>query len=302
MLKRIFFFAAVNIAVVITISIVLNFLGISGYATDRYGLNLTHLAIFSLVWGMVGSFVSLLISRWMAKMTMGVQLIDPSNPGSTEARDLLNTVYSLSRKAGLTTMPEVGVYQSPDLNAFATGPTKNRSLVAVSSGLLHRMNRDQVEGVLAHEVSHIANGDMVTMTLVQGVVNAFVMFFARIISFFLSQGVDEEKRPMVRFFTTMAAELVLGILGMMVVAAFSRWREFRADGGAAALAGKGKMIAALQGLKQVYEQPELEGEVPASVAAFRISSRPKGLLALFSTHPPLDERIERLRQNPSFGM
>ncbi len=302
MLKRIFFFAMVNIAVVITISIVLSLLGINGYASDRHGLNLTHLAIFSLVWGMVGSFVSLLISRWMAKMTMGVELINPENPGSPEARDLLNTVYTLSRKAGLTTMPEVGVYQSPDLNAFATGPSKNRSLVAVSSGLLHRMNRDQVEGVLAHEVSHIANGDMVTMTLVQGVVNAFVMFFARIISFFISQAVDEEKRPMVRFFTTMVAELVLGIAGMMVVAAFSRWREFRADGGAAVLSGKNKMIAALQGLQRVYEQPELEEGVPASVAAFRISNRPKGILALFSTHPPLEERIERLRQDPSLGL
>ncbi len=301
MFKRIFFFALVNIAVVITVSIVLSLLGINGYASDRYGLNLAHLAVFSLVWGMVGSFISLLISRWMAKMTMGVEVIDPEN-SAAEKRDLLNMVYGLARKAGMTTMPEVGIYQSPDLNAFATGPSKSRSLVAVSSGLMNRMSRDQIEGVLAHEVSHIANGDMVTMTLVQGVVNAFVMFFARIISFFISQGVDEEKRPMVRFLTTMVAELVLGILGSMVVAAFSRWREFRADGGAASLSGKGKMISALQALQRAYELPALEDNVPASVAAFRISNRPKGILSLFSTHPPLEERIERLRQNPIYGL
>jgi heat shock protein HtpX len=298
MFKRIFLFMGVNIAVMITISLILNILGVGRYITP-YGLDMKQLAIFCLIWGMAGSFISLLISRFMAKMSMGVQVIDPENPGSH--RELLNTVYNLARKAGLTHMPEVGIYESSDLNAFATGPTKKRSLVAVSTGLLNRMDKAQVEGVLAHEVSHIANGDMVTMTLVQGVVNAFVMFFARIISFAISQAVEEERRPMVNMLTTMALELVLGVFGMMVVAAFSRWREFRADGGASALSGKGKMIAALRGLQRAYENPALEEGVPASVAAFRISNRPKGILSLFSTHPPLEERIARLEQNPSFA-
>lgn len=299
MFKRVFLFMAVNIAVMVTISLILNVLGIGRYITAD-GLDLKQLAAFCLVWGMAGSFISLGISRIMAKMAMGVQLIDPNNPGAH--RDLLNTVYNLSGKAGLTVMPEVGIYDSADLNAFATGPTKKRSLVAVSSGLLNRMDRAQVEGVLAHEISHIANGDMVTMTLIQGVVNAFVMFFARILSFAIAQGVDEEKRPMVRTLVTFALEMVLGILGMMVIAAFSRWREFRADGGAASLSGKQKMIAALQGLQRAYELPAIKEDTPASMAAFRISNRPKGMLSLFSTHPPLEERIERLKQNPAYGM
>lgn len=299
MFKRIFLFMAVNIAVMVTISLILNILGIGRYITAN-GLDIKQLAVFSLVWGMAGSFISLGISRIMAKMAMGVKLVDPSNPGPH--RDLLNTVYSLAGKAGLTVMPEVGIYESADINAFATGPTKKRSLVAVSSGLLNRMDRTQIEGVLAHEISHIANGDMVTMTLIQGVVNAFVMFLARILSFTIAQGVEEERRPMVRMLVTFALEMVLGIMGMMIVAAFSRWREFRADGGAAALSGKQKMISALQGLQRAYEQPAIQEETPASVAAFRISNRPKGILSLFSTHPPLEDRIARLQQNPAHGL
>jgi heat shock protein HtpX len=190
-------------------------------------------------------------------------------------------------------MPEVGIYEAEEINAFATGPTKNRSLVAVSTGLLNRMERDQVEGVLAHEVAHVANGDMVTMTLVQGVVNAFVMFFARVIAYAISSAVNnKDLRPMVHFITVIVLDLLLGILGMMVVAAFSRYREYRADAGGAHLSGRSKMIAALKGLQMNLQLPP--AQTPPSMAGFQISGRPKGIFALFSTHPPLEDRIRRL--------
>jgi heat shock protein HtpX len=242
----------------------------------------------------VGSFISLLLSRIMAKWTMGVRIVFPATAYGPE-RDLLESVHRLSVQAGLPTMPEVGIYESAELNAFATGPTKSRALVAVSSGLLSRMTRDELEGVLAHEIAHIANGDMVTLTLIQGVVNAFVLFFAKIIAFFAALFVKEESRPMAEFAITLLAQIILGILGSMIVSAFSRWREFRADSGAAALGGRLKMIAALERLQRGTDL-EVEAGHP-SLAAFKISGSKGGMLALLSTHPPLEDRIARLRQS-----
>jgi heat shock protein HtpX len=292
--KRIALFVLVNLLIVMTISIVTSVLGLQPYLQAN-GINYNALMVFCVIWGFGGAFISLAISRKIAKWTMGVQVIDP-NTSDYRARALVQRVYGLARRAGLTVMPEVGIYEGNELNAFATGPTRNRSLVAVSTGLLNRMSEHEVDGVLAHEVAHIANGDMVTMTLVQGVVNAFVMFLARIAGFALSNAVDEEKRPMVRMFATIAAEMVLGLLGVVVVAAFSRYREFRADEGGAKLGGKANMIAALKALKANYhiEAPEEEGQ--SAIAAFKISGKRGGLLRLFATHPDLDDRIERLER------
>jgi heat shock protein HtpX len=229
----------------------------------------------------------------MAKWMMGVRLISPSTVDPDE-RWLYQTTARLADQAGLPNIPEVGVFDSADPNAFATGPSKSKALVAVSSGLLKTMNRSEVEGVLAHEVAHIANGDMVTMTLVQGVVNAFVMFFARIVGWAASQAVDEEKRGVVQLLSVIVFQILFGLLGMIVVARFSRRREFRADAGAAALAGKEKMVSALRCLQRYAETPS---QAPANMAALQIASgRTSGLLALLSTHPPLEERIAKLQQ------
>lgn len=292
MAKRVFLFMLTNILVIVTISIVLNLLGVRPYI-EAQGINYESLAIFCLVWGMGGAFISLGISRIMAKMFMGVKVIDPRTQ-DPEMRWLVQTVHELAKAARLSVMPEVGYYQSDDLNAFATGPTKNRSLVAVSTGLLRRMNRDEARGVLGHEVAHIANGDMVTMTLLQGIVNAFVMFFARIAAFVLSQNVEESKRPMVNLFAVIVFEILLSFLGMMVVAYFSRAREFRADKGGARLAGQQNMIAALQSL-QAHYFPAAGQDKGSSLETLKISGRKSGgLMALLSTHPPLEVRIQRL--------
>jgi heat shock protein HtpX len=295
--KRIALFLAVNALVVFTISIVLNVLGVKPYLTAN-GLNYESLLVFCLIWGMGGAFVSLLLSKFMAKMFMGVQVIDP-NTRDPEEQALVQTVYALAKQAGISKMPEVGVFDSPELNAFATGATKNSSLVAVSSGLLARMSKDEIEGVLGHEVAHIANGDMVTMTLVQGVVNAFVMFLARVLAWFASQFVEENKRGVVQVAIVLALEIGLGFLGMIVVAFFSRQREFRADAGGASLAGPPKMIAALRDLKRAYHQDVEEavddGRAPA-FASLKISGKAGSFLRLLSTHPDLDERIRRLEE------
>jgi heat shock protein HtpX len=247
--------------------------------------------IFCLIWGFGGAFISLGLSRIMAKWMMGVKVIDPMSNAEAD-RWLLDTVTRLSHRAGLPKVPEVGIYQSAEVNAFATGPSKSRALVAVSSGLMQRMNRAEVEGVLAHEVAHVANGDMVTMTLVQGIVNAFVMFFARTLAWAASQFFDEEKRGIVNFVAVLLFEVAFSLLGMIVVAAFSRYREFRADGGGAELVGKPKMAAALRSLRNLVH---IEEEAQPAMAALKISSSNKnGLLALISTHPPLEERIKRL--------
>jgi heat shock protein HtpX len=289
--KRIFLFIAVNFLIIVTLSIVLNVLGIRPYLT-QYGIDYGQLAAFAAVWGFGGAFISLALSRVMAKWMMGVRAIDP-RAASGEERWLVDTVYRLSQQARLPVMPEVGVYASPEVNAFATGPTKRRALVAVSAGLLRRMERNQIEGVLGHEVAHIANGDMVTMTLLQGVVNAFVIFFARVIAYAISMNVREESRFMVHMVVTIVLEILLSILGMIVVAYFSRIREFRADRGGATLAGKQKMVGALQGLRASLGLVEAEGH--ASLATLKISGKPGGLMALFATHPPLEERIRRLQ-------
>ncbi|WP_186645535.1 protease HtpX [Fluviispira vulneris] len=295
MAKRIILFLAVNILVMITITIVTSVLGVNHYMSER-GINYGTLLAFCFIWGFGGAFISLAISRWVAKFSMNISVIDPTNADARE-RDLYNRVAALARKAGLPTTPEVGIFESSDLNAFATGPSKKRSLVAVSSGLLEHMNQHEVDGVLAHEISHIANGDMVTMTLVQGVVNAFVMFFARIIAFATTQFVKEDIRPIVNIIVIIVLEILFSILGSLVICWFSRIREFKADSGGAQLAGKSNMIAALSALQRAYELPLQEQEkAPSSLAAFQISNR-SSFLELFSTHPPLAQRIETLKQN-----
>lgn len=290
--KRIALFLITNILVMLTISILMQVLGLR-YGISQYGIDYGQLMVFCLVWGMAGSFISLALSRIMAKRMMGVQVIDPNTRDATE-RELIEIVHGLARGAGLPAMPEVGYYDSPEVNAFATGPTKSRALVAVSSGLLQRMNRDEVEGVLGHEITHVANGDMVTMTLLQGVVNAFVLFFARVIAFAVSQGVREESRGMVQFAVIMVLQIVLSLLGAIVVAGFSRWREFRADRGGAQLAGTGKMVAALEKLRRNAELVDTRQE---SLATLKINGAPSRFAALFASHPPLEERIGRLQQS-----
>ncbi len=294
--KRIGVFIAVNLLVMVTISLILNVLNVQPYLTP-HGLNYESLMIFCLVWGMGGAFISLALSRIMAKWMMGVKVIDPKMAGPGE-RELLDTVHSLSRAAGLRVMPQVGIYESPEVNAFATGPTKSRALVAVSTGLLHRLGAAEVKGVLGHEVAHIANGDMVTMTLIQGVVNAFVMFLARVIAYGLTmaKGGDNEQRegsPLAFFAVQIVLEIVFMILGSIVVSWFSRYREYRADAGGARLAGRENMIGALEALKRTIE--DVDPSPQPAVASLKISSRPGGMMRLFSTHPPLEERIERLR-------
>lgn len=293
--KRVVLFLLTNFLIIITLSTVMQLLGVQPYLTQK-GINYQSLMIFCAIWGFGGAFISLAISRMMAKWMMGVKVINPNSANSHEAW-LYNKVQQLAKQAGIKGEPEVGIYESPDVNAFATGPTQNRSLVAVSTGLLHQMDRDGVEGVLAHEVAHIANGDMVTMTLVQGVVNAFVMFFARIIAWSLSQFVDEEKRGIVNFFAVFVLEIVLGLMGMVVVAGFSRYREYRADAGGATLVGKGKMIGALASLQRSMNQMVQLPEEPKALASFKISTPGRsGLMALLASHPPLEERIARLKQ------
>lgn len=292
--KRVFLFVVVNILIISTITIVTSALGIKPYL-DAKGINYQFLILFCALWGFGGAFISLALSRVMAKWMMGVKVIDPETKDA-ELKSLVQKVYGFARAAGLQKMPEVGFYEADDLNAFATGPTKNRSLVAVSTGLLRNMNEKELDGVLAHEVAHIANGDMVTMTLVQGVVNAFVMFLARVIGFFASQFVSEDKRGIVQFGIVIACEIILGILGMLVVSAFSRRREYRADRGGAFLSSPQSMILALERLKVNYQIPQTQ-EQPA-IASLKISSsKASGLLKLFSTHPDLNDRIARLKTN-----
>ena len=298
MFKRILLFFALNAVVLITISFVLNILNIRPYL-DRSGINYQALLSFCLVWGMVGAFVSLSMSRIMAKWLMGVQVINPQACSkSSQEGQLFEMVKTLSVRAGLPTVPEVGIYQSPEVNAFATGPTKRRSLVAVSSGLLGRMNSAEVEAVLAHEVSHIANGDMVTMTLLQGVVNAFVMFFARAIAFAitrLGKREGEEASPFMYSMLVFVFEILFMILGTIIIATFSRFREFRADAGGARLAGRDRMIGALQALERVASIHDVRKEQPA-FQSMKISNNKSMMFRLFASHPPLEERIERLKK------
>jgi heat shock protein HtpX len=299
--KRIFLFLAVNFLVVSVISFIIYVFNIQPFLT-RHGLDYGSLALFCLIWGMGGAFISLLLSKMMAKWLMGVQIIDPNTRNPT-LRNLVAMVHNQAQKAGLPGLPEVGIYESAEINAFATGPSKSHSLVAVSTGLLQRMTPDEVEGVLGHEVSHIANGDMVTMTLLQGVVNAFVMFMARVIAFGISRAFSKNRdedssenvSPLFFQLTVFALEMVFMTLGMLVIARFSQYREFRADAGGARLAGSHKMIEALKALQRTIETPLEAAQQPAAFNALKISSK-SGMLRLFATHPPLEERIERLEK------
>jgi heat shock protein HtpX len=294
--KRIALFLVLNFVVVSFISFLLYIFNIQPFLTE-HGLNLGSLAFFCLVWGMGGSLISLLLSKKMAYWMMGVKQIDPKSmdPNSIE---LLRIIRTQAEKAGLPKMPEVGIYESPEVNAFATGPSKSNALVAVSTGLLRRLNHDQVEGVLGHEITHIANGDMVTMCLLQGVINAFVMFFARAVAYVITRGLSDSKEesrspsPFVFQMIVFALEMVFMVLGTMIVASFSRKREFRADFGGARLASPEKMISALNALKKTQEIQDVRKDQPA-FQAFKISS-PSGFMRLFATHPPLDERIASL--------
>lgn len=296
LMKRFVFFGLVNIAIMLTLVTIIQVFGLQDLL-NQFGPGATGLLFFCFFWGIAGSFISLAMSKWMAKRMSGVQIISPTTTDSN-ARHLVERVHQMARKAGLPKMPEVGYYQSDEVNAFATGPSKSNSLVAVSTGLLNRMNDDEVDGVLGHEVAHIANGDMVTMTLVQGVVNSFVMFFSYIVANFLLNRDDEEGSGnswFMEFLLRQVLMVVFGILATPIVAAFSRWREFRADLGGAKLAGKEKMVSALQALQTTTDFIEPKTSENGQFAALKISSKDLGPLArLFMTHPPLEERIKRL--------
>ena len=296
MAKRLFLFLATNLAFVLVLSTVLHLLGVGRYISPEGQLQFQQLAVFCFVWGMGGAFLSLQISRFMAKKALGVQLID-GRSGNQDLDWLHNKIGQLAQQSNLP-MPEVGVYDSPEVNAFATGPSKRRSLVAVSTGLLRTMGRSEVEGVLAHEVSHIGNGDMVTMTLLQGVLNAFVMFFARVIAFFVAAAVsrnERDERPsyMIQWLVTMLLEVALGIVAAMIVAWFSRHREFRADAGGAQLAGRESMVGAL---RRLMSTKELVDPQAGALASFKIAGGGKGFMLLFASHPPLEERIAALER------
>ena len=290
---RILLFLATNIAVLLLASITFRVLGLEQFMYQQgVGINLTGMLIFAAVFGMGGSFFSLMISKWMAKRSTGAQVID--QPRNESERWLVDTVKDLAQKAGIG-MPEVAVFASPQPNAFATGASKNNALVAVSTGLLENMRPDEVRAVLGHEIGHVANGDMVTLTLIQGVVNTFVIFFARIIGTVVDRAVfrSENGNGIGFFVVTMIAQVVLGIGASMIVMWFSRHREFRADAAGAQLAGRDNMIGALERLKVATKMPET---MPETLVAFGISSGMRqGLSALFASHPPLDTRIAALR-------
>ena len=293
--KRIVLFLATNIAILFVLNVTMRLLGIESLL-DQQGvdLNLNALLVFAGVIGFSGSLISLAISKWTAKRMTGARVIE--QPANSTEQWLVNTVRHQAQRAGIG-MPEVAIYDAPDVNAFATGWNRNNSLVAVSTGLLRNMNSDEAEAVLGHEISHVANGDMITLALIQGVVNTFVIFLSRVIGHVVDRVVFKTERGHGPAFwiTAIVAELVLGILASMIVMWFSRQREFRADAGGASLAGKGKMIHALQALQRTYDQPHL----PDQMAAFGISGkRDGGLRRLFMTHPPLEERIARLQSQP----
>jgi heat shock protein HtpX len=292
-MKRIVLFIVTNLAIVFVLSITMRLLGIEPYLNQQ-GLNLNSLLVFAAIFGFGGAFVSLLISKWSAKRMTGAQVIE--TPRNATEQWLVETVRRQAQAAGIG-MPEVAIYEAPDVNAFATGANRNSALVAVSSGLLQSMNRDEAEAVLGHEITHVANGDMVTLALIQGVVNTFVIFFSRVIGHTVDKVVFKNERGngMAFWVTTIIAELVLGILASMIVMWFSRQREFRADAGGARLAGRQKMIAALQRLQQNAQQPHLQDQLAAFGIAGGIGH---GLKRLFMSHPPLEERIATLREAP----
>lgn len=290
-MKRIFLFIMTNLAVLVVISITLRLLGVDRWIDETGAIDFNALLVLSAVIGFSGSLISLAMSKWSAKRMVGAQVIE--NPVDPTERWLVDTVKRQALSAGIG-MPDVAIYDAPDVNAFATGWNRNNALVAVSTGLLRNMSRNEAEAVLAHEISHVANGDMVTLALIQGVVNTFVIFFAKLFGYFVDRVIlkndGRNGRGIGMFAAEIVAQLVLGVLASMIVMWFSRQREFRADAGGARLAGRQNMIAALERLKVNHEQATL----PEQMAAFGISGGHR-FSKLFMTHPPLDERIEALR-------
>lgn len=288
-MKRIFLFLVTNLAILFVISITLRLLGVDQILNESGGIDFNALLVMSAVMGFAGSIISLLLSKWSSKRMVGAQVI--TNPIDPTERWLLETVHRQAQAAGIG-MPEVATYEAPEVNAFATGWNRNSALVAVSSGLLHNMSRDEIEAVLAHEISHVANGDMITLALIQGVVNTFVIFFSRIIGHLIDRLVFKTERGNgpAYWVTSIVAQMVLGVLASVIVMWFSRQREFRADAGGASLAGRSKMISALEKLKINHEQATL----PERMAAFGIAGG-NSFAKLFNTHPSLDERIDALR-------
>ncbi len=289
-MKRIILFVATNFGVVLLLSMTARLLGVDRWLTSN-GLNLGGLLVFAALFGFGGAFISLAISKWMAKRSTGAVVIE--NPRDPTERWLVDTVRRQAEQAGIG-MPEVAIYDAPEINAFATGMNRNAALVAVSTGLLRSMTRDEAEAVLAHEVSHVANGDMITLSLIQGVVNTFVIFLSRVVGYVVDRVIlkNERGHGIGFFVSTMIAEVVLGLLASIIVMWFSRLREFRADAGGAQLAGRHKMIAALERLKAAHEPSSL----PDGMQAFGISGGGAGgLRALLISHPPLEKRIAALK-------
>lgn len=290
-MKRVFLFVLTNIAILLVLSIAVSLLGLDRYLTEQ-GIDYASLLVFAAIFGMGGAFLSLAMSKWSAKRMVGAQVIE--QPSDATERWLVDTVAMQARAAGIG-MPEVAVYEAPEMNAFATGMNKNKALVAVSTGLLRAMNRDEAEAVLGHEVSHIANGDMVTLALIQGVLNTFVIFLSRVIGHLIDRVVFKTERGYGPGFmvVSIVAQLLLGVLASIIVMWFSRQREFRADSGSARLSGRHKMIAALRRLQHQQGVSTL----PEKITSFGISGPiGSGLKRLFMTHPPLEERIEALQR------
>lgn len=296
--KRIALFLAINFLIITTLSIIIALFNL-GPHLSKNGLDYVSLMIFCLIWGMGGAFISLLLSKSMAKWMMGVKIIDPKTT-DTEKRNLSAVIAELSQRANLKKTPEIGIYPSHEVNAFATGYSQNHAMVAVSEGLLQRLEQNEVKAVLSHEISHLANGDMVTMTLLQGIVNAFVMFLARIVAYTVaSLGRGKQRFSLTTYYVCVFIfQTVFMLLGSLVIAAFSRKREYRADMGGAMLVGKEKMIDALKALRVTSEIKDAYSD-KAAFQAFKIStSRKKGFFHLFATHPPLEDRIEKLQNAP----
>ncbi|MBP6921118.1 protease HtpX [Candidatus Gracilibacteria bacterium] len=303
MIRRIFLFVLTNIAIIVMGTIILGLIQ-TVFGIDIIGTlhsSWLSLAIFALIYGFFGSFISLWSSRWMAKRFYHIELLTlesmvTANPGE---KLVYQTVEHIAQKNGIT-MPEVGIYESLEVNAFATGASRNSSLVAVSSGLVAQMNPDEVEGVVAHEMAHIMNGDMVTMTLLQGVINAFVIFLSRAIAQVISMATrrdDSSSNGFVYFGVTILLEILLGILGSLIVMAYSRRREFAADAGSATYVGKSKMVNALKALQRIHEQ-NIAVKGDPKLAALKIDGKSNGFLHLFASHPPLEERIQHLLNSP----
>jgi heat shock protein HtpX len=288
--RRAFYFLLVNFLVVITISIILNFFNIPRYLSHK-GINYSALLIFCFIWGMGGAFISLLLSKKIAKGMLKIKII--KNPLTATEEEILSAVNFYSQKLGLDA-PEIGIYDSNEVNAFATGASKNNALIALSSGIVNRMNLNEIKAVIGHEISHIANGDMVTMTLIQGIVNAFVMFISRVAAFFLLGNNRKSNSNFQYYLLIHLFEMLFFVLGSVPVAYFSRFREFRADSGSASLNNKDDMIAALKTLQSMQEMKK-EPFKKVAFSSLKISSSKKNFFKLFATHPPIEKRIERLK-------